>query len=92
MERDLKLQKRLLKMKTTELIKECRTRALDTDGTKLHLIGRLDEYLDKEIKKASHPAHTNTHSQHPATAKVVTDASEATTDMVHRESLDWLDV
>ena len=50
LQRDIKLKKTVLKMRTVELIKELRTRALDTSGSKYLLTARLEEYLDKAIR------------------------------------------
>ena len=49
LQRDVQLRKEL-RLRRLELIKECRTRALETTGSKFHLVARLEEYLDNIIK------------------------------------------
>ena len=50
LQRDIKLKKTVLKMRTVELLKELRTLALDTSGSNYLLTARLEEYLDKAIR------------------------------------------
>jgi hypothetical protein len=94
--RDMKLTKYVLKMRTVEMIKELRTRALDTTGTKYHLTARLQEYLDKATK-ADHPPMNILNPQGPSLWPASsTDAAAESSSWqdrltVHRDALDWLD-
>ena len=94
--RDMKLKKYVLKMRTVDMIKELRTRALDTTGTKYHLTARLQEYLDKATK-ADHPPMNILNPQGPSLWPASsTDAAAESSSWqdrltVHRDALDWLD-
>ena len=94
--RDMKLKKCVLKMRTVEMIKELRTRALDTTGSKYHLTARLQEYLDKATK-AHHPLMNILNPQGPSLrpASSIDAAAEPLSWQhrltVHRDALDWLD-
>jgi hypothetical protein len=87
LQRDLRLKKMLLKLRSVELIKELRTRALDTHGTKYQQIARLSEYLDKSIgsQDASAPLPS---PEHGKAGKGLVLPSAAS---IHRSALDWLD-
>lgn len=50
LQRNVQLRKELLRLRRVELIKECRTRTLETTGSKFHLVARFEEYLDNTIK------------------------------------------
>ena len=94
--RDMKLKKYVLKMRTVEVIKELRTRALDTKGTKYHLTARLQEYLDKATK-ADHSLRNILNPQGPSLRPAISTDSPAESLSwqdrltVHRDALDWLD-
>ena len=94
--RDMKLKKYVLKMRTVEVIKELRTRALDTKGTKYHLTARLQEYLNKATK-ADHPPINILNPKGPSLRPAISTDSPAESLSwqdrltVHRDALDWLD-
>jgi len=104
LERDTKLNKEMLKMKTAELIKELRTRALDTAGSKYELTKRLMEYLQARLDPKA-PKRSDVKASMseddlwsfplrlpPArTAATSADAASAAAISVHRDALDWLD-
>jgi len=104
LERDTKLNKEVLKMKTAELIKELRTRALDTAGSKYELTKRLMEYLQARLDPKA-PKRSDVKASMseddlwsfplrlpPArTAATSADAASAAAISLHRDALDWLD-
>ena len=87
LQRDQRLKKMLLKLRSVELIKELKTRALDTHGTKFQQIARLSEYLDKAIG-IQDPASS---SQSGKNCEAGTGLGLPSAASVHRSALDWLD-
>ena len=83
LERDRQLDRDVLKLRSVDLIRECRTRALDTSGSKFQLTARLQAYLAQ--KRAS---STNQNRAHLPDASFA--VSPGMTE-IHRHSLDWLD-